>query len=169
MENKKALVRTRSIALAAVLAALYAAGVYFFAPISFQVVQVRVADALLPLSIIFGPPAIAGLGLGVFLGNFSSPFSLGPIDIVGGTIANIVATSAAWLIGRRYFAGARVTAIIAEILVITLIDGSYLSYLTDTPLLLSWVYVAAGEAIAVGFGGFALLTAIDRVFSGKFA
>src|SRR5437867_1609431 len=46
--------RSRSIALAAMLAALYAADVVFFAPISFQTIQVRVADALLPLSVLFG-------------------------------------------------------------------------------------------------------------------
>ena len=151
------------MALAAVLAALYAAGVYFFAPISFQVVQVRIADALLPLSVIFGPPAVVGLGLGVFLGNFSSPFSLGPIDIIGGTVANLVATTAAWLIGRRRFGGAWVAAIVAEILIITFIVGSYLSYLTSTPLVLSWLYVAVGEAVAVGIGGYTLLRAVQRV------
>lgn len=159
--------RSRDVALAAVLAALYAAGVYFFAPISFAVIQVRVADALLPLSIIFGPPAVVGLGIGVFIGNFANPFSLGPIDVVGGTIANVLATTLAWLICRRKFHGAWVTATAAEILVITFVVGSYLSYLTSTPILLTWSYVALGEVVAVGIGGYALLRAVTRVMKGK--
>src|SRR2546427_4620475 len=96
--------RSRSIALAAMLAALYAADVVFFAPISFQTIQVRVADALLPLSVLFGLPAVIGLTLGVLVGNlFASPF--GAIDVVGGTIANFVATLLALLIGERKFRG----------------------------------------------------------------
>jgi uncharacterized membrane protein len=165
-ENRKP-VRSRNVALAAVLAALYAAGVYFFAPISFAVVQVRVADALLPLSILFGPPAVVGLGIGVFIGNFANPFSLGPIDVVGGTIANVVATALAWFICKRKFRGSRIAAVAAEILVITMVVGTYLAYLTSTPLVVSWSYVAAGEVIAVGVGGYALLRAITRVMGGK--
>ena len=151
----------RAVALAAVLAALYAADVIFFAPISFQVVQVRVADILLPLSILFGAPAIAGLTLGVFIGNLAaSPF--GPVDIIGGTIANFLATALAWAICRRKFKGAWVAAIGVEVAAITLVVGSYLSPLTNTPLVLSWVYVMAGEVIAVGFGGYILLRAVAR-------
>jgi len=60
-------------------------------------IQVRVADALLPLSVLFWLPAVIGLTLGVLVGNlFASPF--GAIDVVGGTIANFVATLLALLI-----------------------------------------------------------------------
>ena len=167
MKETRKSTRSRDVALAAILAALYAAGVYFFAPISFAVVQVRVSDALLPLSILFGPPAVVGLGIGVFIGNFANPFSLGPIDVVGGTVANVLATALAWQICKRKFRGAWVSAVAAEILVITFIVGSYLAYLTSTPIVLSWSYVAAGEVVAVGLGGYALLTAVTRVIKGK--
>ncbi len=150
------------MALAATLAALYAADVIFFAPISFQVIQVRVADALLPLSVLFGPPAIVGLSIGVFVGNmFASPF--GAVDIVGGTVANLVATALAWLICRRQFRGRWVTATVVEIVAITSIVGSYLSPLTGTPLWLSWAYVFAGEVTAVGIGGYLLLRAVSKI------
>ena len=162
MDKTKTTWNSRTLALAAVLAALYAVDVIFFAPISFQVVQVRVADVLLPLSIIFGPPAIAGLTLGVFVGNlYGSPF--GPIDIVGGTVANFVATTLAWVICKRQFRGAWVTATGAEILVIGTIVGGYLAFLTNQPFWLAIVEVAAGEVVAVGFGGYVLLRAVNRV------
>jgi len=55
---------SRNLALAAVFAALYAALVVAFAPISNLPIQVRIADVLLPLAILFGWPAIVGLGNG---------------------------------------------------------------------------------------------------------
>ena len=144
------------------LAALYAADVVLFAPISFQAVQVRVADALLPLSVLLGPAAVVGLGLGAFIGNFyASPF--GWIDVIGGTVANVVATALAWLVGRRGFRGAWALATSIEVVVITLIVGTYLAPLTHTPLAFSLLYVLVGEIAAVGIGGYILLRAVSRV------
>ena len=144
------------------LAALYAADVVLFAPISFQAIQVRVADALLPLSVLLGPAAVAGLGLGAFIGNFyASPF--GWVDVIGGMGANVVATALAWFVGRRGFRGAWVLATSIEVVVITLIVGTYLAPLTHTPLALSLLYVLVGEIAAVGIGGYILLRAVSRV------
>jgi uncharacterized membrane protein len=164
MGTKRDSNRSRDVALAAMLAALYGADVIFFAPIGFQLIQVRVADALLPLSILFGPPAIAGLTLGVFAGNLvGSPF--GPIDIVGGTAANFAATTLAWLICKRKFRGAWPTAIAVEIAAVTLIVGSYLVVLAlppGTPVWLGWLGFFASEILPIGIVGYPLLKVIDR-------
>jgi len=158
--------RPRQIALAALFAALYAVGVTGLAPISFQAYQVRVADCLLPLSILFGPAAIFGLTLGTFVGNLlSSPF--GAIDIVGGTIANFIATYLAWQIGRRRFSGAWFAGTVEEVIVITLIVGSYLSYLLAIPIWLGWSGVLVGEVVAVNVGGYLLLNGVYRAFGGR--
>ena len=162
LEHKKRTWNSRGLALAAMLAALYAADVVLFAPISFQAIQVRVADALLPLSVLFGPAAVAGLGLGAFIGNFyASPF--GWVDVIGGTVANVVAAALAWFVGRRSFKGAWVLAISLEVIVITLIVGTYLAPLTHTPLAFQLLYVLVGEITAVGIGGYILLRAVSRV------
>ena len=164
MDEKRTSWDSRGIALAAVLAALYAAYVFYFSVTSFQVVQVRVVDALLPLSAIFGPPAIAGVTLGVFVGNLlGSPF--GPIDIVGGTVANLVAATLAWLVGRRRFRGSWLLAIALEIASVTVIVGSYLVVLTSSPnvpLWVGWVEFLVSEVIAIGILGYPLLRAVDR-------
>jgi uncharacterized membrane protein len=163
LEKKRARWSSRGVALAAILAALYAAYVFYFSVTSFQVVQVRVVDALLPLSVIFGPPAIAGVTLGVFVGNLlGSPF--GPIDIVGGTIANLVAATLAWQVGRRRFRGSWLFAIALEIAAVTLIVGSYLVVLTSSPsvpLWVGWVEFLSSEVIAIGILGYPLLKAVD--------
>lgn len=155
---------SRGVALAAVLAALYAAYVFYFSVTSFQVVQVRIVDALLPLSVILGPPAIAGVTLGVFVGNLlGSPF--GPIDVVGGTVANLVAATLAWLVGRRRFKGSWLLAIALEIASVTVIVGSYLVILTSppgVPLWVGWAEFLVSEVIAIGVLGYPLLRAVDR-------
>ena len=162
LEHKKKTWNSTNLALAAMLAALYAAGVVFFAPISFQVIQVRVADALLPLSVLLGPAAVAGLGLGAFIGNFYAS-SFGWVDVIGGTVANVIAASLAWFIGRRSFKGAWVLATSIEVVTITLIVGTYLAPMTHTPLALQLLYIMVGEIVAVGIGGYILLRAVSRV------
>ena len=83
---------SKQIALTSIFAALYAIGVVFLAPFSYGLIQVRIADALLPLSIVFGMPVVIGLSLGTFIANILNPVNLGPIDILGGTVTNFIAT-----------------------------------------------------------------------------
>ena len=80
---------TKEVTMLAVVAALYTALVVVLLPISFGPIQLRVADCLIALSAVHGWPVILGVGLGAFLGN--TYFGLGAIDIIFGTIANLVA------------------------------------------------------------------------------
>ncbi len=159
LENKKNR-RSRRVAQAALFAALYAGGVTILAPISFQVYQVRLADVLLPLSVLFGPSATVGLTVGTLVGNLSSPFGI--IDIAGGTIANFLATLLAWQIGKRSFKGAWFASTVAEVVAITLIVGTYLAFLLQIPVWLSWVGVLVGEVIAINIGGYLVLNGVSR-------
>ena len=161
-------IETRDIALAGLLAAMYVVVVTTLQPISFLESQIRVADALLPLSIIFGWPAIVGLTLGTVIANSTSPF--GAIDIGGGTLANFLATYAAWKIGSRGFRGSWITAIIAQNLLVTVVVGSYLSYLIGLPLEITLVGVFIGSLIAMNLAGYTLLRAVHlRLKKGKLA
>jgi len=95
-------------------------------------------------------PAVVGLTLRILKGNvFVSPF--GAIYTVGGTIANFVATLLALLIGGGSLGGLGCRTSV-EILVITFVVGTYLAFLTETPLLFSLLYVMVGEILAVGVG-----------------
>ncbi len=154
---------SRDIALAAVLAALYSAYVFYFAATSFGPLQVRLVDALLPLSILFGFPAVVGVTIGGFVGNLlGSPFGI--VDYVGGPLANFVAATLAWAVTRRKFRGAWLSAIMIEVAAVTLVVGSYLISLAspDVPLWVGWAEFLAGETIAIGFVGYPLLKAVDR-------
>jgi uncharacterized membrane protein len=138
------------ITLTAVFAAVYAVGVIVLAPISFLPVQVRVADALLPLSMIFGWPAVLGLSIGAFVANF---YGLGPVDMVGGAAANFIGTYLAWKVSRHRGKFAVFAGVAIEILTVTLIVGSYLSYLLAQPIQLMWLDILAGSVIAIGILG----------------
>jgi uncharacterized membrane protein len=89
----------KDLALTTVFAALYAVLVIALAGISFQLVQVRVADALIPLSIVFGWPVVIGVTLGCVISNVVSPLPSVLVDITFGAIANFFASLIAWRIG----------------------------------------------------------------------
>ena len=140
-------------------AALYTVGVLVLAPISFQIFQVRVADALLPLTILFGWPAILGMSLGAFVANLFG--GLGPIDIVGGSIANLIAGYVAW---RMASGGGRWRVLVGvglQILIVTLTVGTYLSCILAVPVAIAWFGVMAGSVVAIGFLGSLLLRALS--------
>jgi uncharacterized membrane protein len=151
--------RSVDVTLTAAFAALYAVGVAFLAPISFFYFQVRIADALLPLSMLFGWPAILGVSLGAFVANFFG--GLGLIDMVGGALANFVATFLAWQLARRRSKPWMLAGSCVEIIVVTLTVGTYLSYLFGIPIEVGWTGVLLGSIIAIGILGSLLLVALS--------
>jgi len=150
----------KSLAVMAIFAALYAVGVIVLAPISFGIAQVRVADAMLPLSMIFGFPSAIGLSLGCAVSNVYG--GIGVIDIVGGAAANLIACVLAWYIGRNGGRIRRFAATIVQTVVIGLIVGLYLSPLLNVPVFLSIFGVLVGEIVAINIIGYPVQEAIRR-------
>jgi uncharacterized membrane protein len=157
--GEKVKFETEDLALTTIFAALYAAGVVLLAPISFGVYQVRIADALLPLSMIFGVPVAIGSSLGCLVANVYG--GLGIVDIVGGTVANFVACMLAWYVGRGKFAR-RLLGSFAETAVITAIVGGYLSLIFDVPMELGLLGIFVGSIIAINVLGFTLEEGLHR-------
>jgi uncharacterized membrane protein len=151
---------SKQLTIVAVFAALYAVGVIFLAPISFGIFQVRVADAMLPLSMIFGLPSAVGLSLGCIVSNVYG--GLGVIDIVGGAAANLVACTLAWYIGRKGLSIHRFLGSVAETAAVALIVGGYLSLIFQVPLEISLLGLFIGEIIAINIIGFPIEEAIRR-------
>lgn len=84
------------MARAAVIAAAYVVLTFPMAQIAFGPVQFRLAEALTVLAALM-PAAIPGLFVGCLLANLTNPASLGPVDIIGGSLATFLA---AWLTWR---------------------------------------------------------------------
>jgi uncharacterized membrane protein len=144
----------------AIFAALYAVGVIFLAPISFGVYQVRVADAMLPLAMIFGLPSAVGFSLGCIVSNVYG--GLGIIDIVGGATANLVACTLAWYIGRKGRLARRFMGTVAITVAVTLIVGGYLSLIFQVPVEIGLLGILVGSIVAVNVIGFPIEEAIRR-------
>ncbi|MEM1563330.1 MAG: QueT transporter family protein [Candidatus Bathyarchaeia archaeon] len=155
---------SKDLALTVVFGALYAAGVIFLAPISFGIYQVRVADALLPLSVIFGIPVALGTGFGCLVANVYG--GLGIIDIIGGTVANFVACVLAWLVGGESVAR-RLTACLVETVTITIIVGGYLALIFNVPVEVGLFGIFLGSIVAIDILGFTILEALHRSGIGK--
>lgn len=164
--------KAKFIATASVVAALYATITYAFAPISFLPFQVRVSDALIMLPSALGWPAVAGVTLGCAVANMF-PYGYAPniIDIVFGSLANLVAGSLVCLASYRRGARRLTAAAALAIAAVTAIVGSYLPFIIPlegevtllTVLTVGWLGVLPGEVVAIGVLGVPLALAVKRV------
>ena len=136
--------------------------VIFFAPISYGPIQLRIADCLIPLSAIFGWPAVFGVSLGALISN--AYYWLGPVDVILGPVANFVSAATIYYLRRRLF-----TACILGAFLIGLIVGGYLWIFfppPDFPITLPvWggmiVSITLSSIVAIAFLGYFLAKAIE--------
>lgn len=128
----------RKIAASAMIAAMYAALTIMLAPISFGSLQFRVAEAMTVLPFIM-PESIPGLFVGCLIANFAG--GMGLIDVFFGSAATFLAAAVSYKSPNIWIAAA------SPVLFNALIVGGYLSFITDTPLLLSMLYIGASEAV----------------------
>ncbi len=152
---------SQEIASLSIIAAAYATLTLTLAPISFYAIQVRVADALLALSIVMGPPAILGTTLGCFIANMLGPFGI--IDAVGGSFANLVATSIAWKLRKKP------RLALAQLPVtVSLIVSAYLNQILivqdSIPFIEMFAYILIGSIISIDVIGLALLKAYRKLY-----
>jgi len=155
---------SRDIALTAIFAALYAVLLLLLYNLSFGLVQVRIADALIPLSAIFGWPAVVGVTLGCLIGNVISPMPSVIVDMSVGALANFAASFLAWKITVQ-----KRDSMISEFLgcttatvVITFIVGTYLAVLTGMELWIWWLSIFTGSLISINLVGYSTLQLMKK-------
>jgi len=160
---------SRDVTSAAVFAALYVvinvvesfvvgSPVFTYGP-----VQLRLADALLALAVLFGWPVVGGVTLGCFVTN--AYFFLGAPDLVFGPVANLVAAGLIMVLRKR-----RLLACVAGALPIGLIVGGYLWLFFPPPevfgALPAWagmiVSITVSSLVAIAVVGYLLLSAFSR-------
>lgn len=147
--------------LTAALAALYAILVFMFAGVSFGVFQVRVADALIPLSIVFGWPVVCGVTIGCAIANIVTPLPSVATDITLGSVANFVASLFAWKISL-WKSGkiGELLGCLAATVIVTFVVGTYLAVITAMNYWLWWTGVGVGSVISIGILGFVLVSVL---------
>lgn len=157
---------SRDLALIAVFAALYAVLVYTLSGISFQIVQVRIADALIPLSTIFGWPVVIGVTIGAAVSNVISPLPSIIVDITFGSIANFIASLLALKIGgwkRNKSAINELIGCVVATIAITFIVGTYLAVITEMDLWIWWLGIGIGSVISINIVGYMLIQVMKKL------
>ena len=157
--------KIRTIVYTGVVAALYVVLTLPFAQIAYGPVQFRMAEALTILPV-FGLRFIPGVSLGCLIANILNPGSLGPVDIIFGTLATVIAGFGSRWIGKKK----DVLGIIPPIVANGLIVGFYLPFLLvdegstvrTSAVFLSMGEVALSEAVVMVVIGLPLLFVIKR-------
>ena len=161
----------REISLTTLSAALYAVLLILLAQISFGPIQLRIADCIIPLAALFGWPWIWGVTLGCFIGNLIGGMMvfgfLNPVDIILGSIANLIAAYTIFRLRDHRLIGCILGSIIIGVIV-----GGYLWLFVPAPeiglaYLPAWaamiISITGSSLIAISIIGYVLLLTMSRL------
>ncbi len=95
--NMNKLFTTKRLCRAGIIAALYVALTYAFAPFAYGPFQIRPAEALCLLALLY-PEAIPALYVGCMLSNLTSPYIL--FDVFLGSFATLLGALGTFAIGK---------------------------------------------------------------------
>lgn len=158
---------TRRIACAAVAGAAYAALTMLLYPISYGPLQFRLSEALCILPF-FDPIFASGLFIGCLIANLIS--ASGPLDVVFGSLATLLAAGMTAWCGRRSRSFAScVIGCCAPVVTNGVIVGAVLAATVasgDAAFAAAWLLyggeVALGEAVVLGAVGLPLARILQR-------
>lgn len=161
-QNKRTI---RFIVINGLLAGLYVVFTLPFANIAYGSIQFRLAEVLTVFPI-FSAATIPGVTLGCFIANLINPNNLGPVDIIGGTLATLLAGWLSYLIGKKN----KPLGIIPPIVANGVIVGAYLPFLLVEPgstvtgqaIGISMLSVAGSEAVLLVVLGLPLIAIIAK-------
>ncbi|HHY97994.1 MAG TPA: QueT transporter family protein [Firmicutes bacterium] len=133
--------KTERIVRGAAIAGLYVALVYIFQPISFGQIQLRIAEALTVLPILY-VEAVPALFVGCLLANLLGP--VGPWDIIGGSLVTLLAA-----IGTYRFRNS-ILAYLSPVILNGLLVSLYLTWIIEKlPYWVTAISISVSEAIVV--------------------
>ena len=152
----------RFIVYNGIVAALYIVLTYFLAPISYGPLQARISEAMTVFPI-FSFNMIPGLTIGCLVSNLINPDNLGPVDIIGGTLATLIAGIFSRIIGKKNMWLGIIPPIVANGIIV----GGYLPFLlfdtvTWQEVVLTMLSVAGGEAAVLVVLGLPLVAVIEK-------
>jgi uncharacterized membrane protein len=134
-------------------------------PTIYGPIQLRVADCLIALTVLFGWPVVGGVTFGCLVTN--ATYGLGAQDVIFGSIANLIAATVVLLLRKHRF-----LACVAGSLPIGLVVGAYLSifYGLTPPLILNALpaiaamvlSITVSSIIAIAGIGYSLLVVLSR-------
>lgn len=141
------------IVRAAIIAAVYVALCLAFQPLSYGVIQLRLAEALTLLPVLF-PEAVPGLYVGALIANIFG--GLGLVDIICGSFITLLAAYATYLLRDSLL------AYLPPVLFNAFLVSAYLHLLFNWPYWLSVISIGASQALVVFTLGHGLLVLLRR-------
>jgi len=142
--------KTKSLAISAIIAALYIAVSMLIAPFGYQAVQLRISEMFNHL-VVFNKKYMIGIVIGVFITNLFSP--LGTYDLVFGVGQSIFALTVT-IFSARFIKG-QLVRMIFNTVVFTFtmfLVAIELHLALEYPFLFTWLTVAAGEFVVMAVG-----------------
>ena len=142
------------ITQAALIAGIYVALTLIFAPISYNVMQIRISDMLTILPM-FTAAAIPGLFIGCIIANLAGGAII--VDVIFGSLATLIGA----IIGYRLRSNrwlVPIPAVLANTFIVPLVLKY--GYLIDVPLPVMMVYLFIGEMISCYLLGELLATVL---------
>ena len=163
--REKNKLRIMFVVMNGLIAGLYVVFTFPFANIAFGPIQFRLAEVLAVLPI-FSAGTIPGVTLGCFLANLLNPNNLGPVDIIGGSLATLIAGVLSYFIGKKN----KPLGIIPPIVMNGLIVGGYLPFLlveegnpvTVQAVIVTMLSVAGSEAVLLLVLGLPFIAVIAK-------
>lgn len=147
-------INIKFIAETAIIAALYAALTWLFAPISYGSIQFRLSEVMV-LLVLFKPSYAYALILGCFISNTTS--SLGAWDMLFGTLATALAVLPMMKIKNIYIAA------LLPVITNSIIISIELYFALDiAPIWLSAITVGIGEAVVLYLIGIPIMISISN-------
>ena len=148
--------KKKQIVLSAIIAAIYTVLAIAFAPINFNMIQVRIPEALCILPI-FTPYAIWGLFIGCLISNIIG--SMGIIDIIFGSLATLISAYLSYSLRKK-----PLLAILPPVLINAFIVGFYLHllYFNEINVIFVFAWVGLGQLIACYGLGYPLYLILKR-------
>ncbi|MBR6897264.1 MAG: QueT transporter family protein [Lachnospiraceae bacterium] len=144
------------IALAAAIAALYVVITVAFAPISYNMMQVRVSEMLCVLPM-FTSAAIPGLFIGCLIANVAGGAIV--LDVIFGSLATLIGAVFAYLL-RKHRWLVPIPTVIANALIVPFVLKYGYGVEEFIPVIAAWV--AAGEVISCCIFGQILAGALKK-------
>ena len=138
--------KTKRIAFAALIAALYAVLTIAIAPLSYGPVQFRISEAIKAL-VLIQPWAIPGIVVGTFVANLFSPY-VGPWELIWMPLTDGLGGLLAWWIGKRW----PVIGLLLYAAITAGAVGLMLSIIAGFPLWLTIGTVLIGEVACIILG-----------------
>lgn len=147
------------LVFAALIGSIYATLTILLTPISYGQIQVRVAEALTVLPF-FSSYSIWGLFVGCIVANIFG--GNGPIDIIFGSLATLVAAIITYYIGKSNIRFKKYLAPLPPVIINAVVVGFILNYTLQLPLIITMLWVGLGEAVSCYVTGLAVLTVFEK-------